>query len=125
MVVLIFFMSIQVYWFYFDHGFLTDAGITIEGAPDLNIIYTTAARLLAMIAATVFVIVTQNPHQYLVVLLMSILREGQEMFIDPIYPYANSPTTPAVDVAMHVVIVALEITAFLAVLGKTRTAPQS
>ena len=120
MVILIFFMSIQVYWFYFDHGFLAEAGITINGVPDLNIVYTTAARLLAMVAITVMVVITQNPQQYLVVLLMSILREGQEMFIDPIYPYANSPASPAADVGMHIVIVSLEIAAFLTVLRRVR-----
>lgn len=125
MLVLIFFMSIQVYWFYLDHSFLIDAGITIQGTPDLNIMYTTAARLLAMVAVTVLVIVTQNPHQYLVVLLMSILREGQEMFIDPSYPYANAPMPPTADVAMHVLIVSLEIAAFVVVLKKTPQAAQS
>ena len=34
-----------------------------------------------MIAASVFVLITQNPHQYLVVLFMSIFREGQETII--------------------------------------------
>ncbi|MFY0597023.1 MAG: hypothetical protein JXQ85_11385 [Cognatishimia sp.] len=58
MAFLLFFMTIQVFWFYFDHTYLFDAGITIEGAPDLNILYTTAGRLLAMIAATLFVIYT-------------------------------------------------------------------
>ena len=115
MLVILAFMSIQVYWFYFDHGALVDAGISVEAIPDLNVVYTTAGRLLAMIAATVFVMVTQNPQQYLVVLLMSILREGQEMFIDPLFPYANSPASPAMDFGIHVVIVALEIAAFIAV----------
>ena len=36
-----------------------------------------------MIAASVFVLITQNPHQYLVVLFISIFREGQETIIDP------------------------------------------
>ena len=120
LIVLTFFMGIQVYWFYFDHAFLAQAGITVEGAPNLNILYTTAGRLLAMVAATLFVLATQNPHQYLVVLLMSILREGQEMVIDPLYPYANSPASPAMDFSIHVVIVVLEIAAFITVLRKTR-----
>ena len=65
LLILILFMSIQVYWFYFNHQSLIDAGITIEGVPNLNIIYTTAGRLVAMIAASVFVLITENPHQYL------------------------------------------------------------
>ncbi|MEM7256312.1 MAG: hypothetical protein AAF404_02880 [Pseudomonadota bacterium] len=121
MVVLLAFMSIQVYWFYFDHQSLRETGISITGVPDLNIIYTTAGRLLAMMAATVFVIITQNPHQYLVVLLMSIWRDGQEMFIDPLYPYANSPSAPLADFGIHLIIVALEVTAFIVVYKLTQT----
>jgi hypothetical protein len=107
-------MTMQVYWFYFNHETLVEAGITIQGVPNLNIIYTTAGRLVAMIAVSVFVLVTQNPNQYLIVLFMSIFREGQEMFIDPLFPYANAGS-PLVDVGMHVVIVALEIWAFIIV----------
>ena len=113
-------MTLQVYWFYFDHQELLDAGITIQSVPDLNIMYTTAGRLTAMIAASIFVLITQNPNQYLVVLLMSILREGQEMFIDPLFPYANAPVPPIVDFGMHVVIIALEIAAFIVVYRITR-----
>lgn len=107
-------MVAQVYWFYFDHQFLLDAGITIEGIPNLNIIYTTAGRLVAMIAITVFVLFTQNPNQQLIVLLLSIFREGQESFIDPLFPYGNAGPA-AVDIGMHAVIVALEIWAFITV----------
>lgn len=113
--VLILIMSAQVFTFYFNHQTLLDAGITIQGAPDLNIIYTTAGRLVAMIAASIFVLITQNPKQHLVIWLMSILREGQEMFIDPLFPYADAPASPAVDFGIHVVIVALEIAAFVVV----------
>ena len=120
MLILLGFMAIQIYWFYFNHDALLAAGITIEGGPDLNIMYTTAGRLVAMVAATLFVMITQNPHQYLVVLLMSIVREGQEMFIDPIYPYANAPNSPVGDFGVHVVIVALEIAAFVVVLKRAR-----
>ena len=70
-------MAIQGYFFYFNHQFLLDAGINIEGAPNLNIIYTTGGRLIAMAAAFVFVLYTQNPSQYLVVLFLSIFKDGQ------------------------------------------------
>jgi len=93
----------------------SDEGILFVGAPDQNIMYTTAGRLVAMIAASIFVLITQNPNQYLVVLFMSIFREGQEMFIDPLFPYANAPAPPIADFGMHVVIVALEIAAFIVV----------
>lgn len=115
LVVTVLLMAVQVFWNYFDHQYLLDAGITIEGDPDKNVMYTTAGRLLAMIGASVFVLITQNPAQHAVVWFMSILREGQEMFIDPLFPYANSPAAPIVDFGMHVVIVALEIAAFVTV----------
>ncbi len=118
LIVLILFMAIQGYLFYFNHQFLLDAGITIEGVPDLNIIYTTAGRLLAMTAASVFVLYTQNPNQYLVVLFMSIFKDGQQTLIDPLFPSANA--APLVDFGMHFVIVALEIWAFIIVYRITR-----
>lgn len=50
---------------------------------------------------------------------MSIFREGQEMFIDPLFPYKNAG--PAlVDFGMHVVIVALEVWAFIIVYRITK-----
>ncbi|MFY0597022.1 MAG: hypothetical protein JXQ85_11380 [Cognatishimia sp.] len=54
---------------------------------------------------------------------MSIFSEGQEMFIDPLYPYANSPTSPMMDVGMHILIVGLEIAALIVVYRKTKTGP--
>ena len=45
----------------------------------------------------------------------SVIREGQEMIIDPLFPYANSPASPIADFGVHAVIVALEITAFIVV----------
>ncbi|MEM7343695.1 MAG: hypothetical protein AAF485_05595 [Chloroflexota bacterium] len=120
LIVIILLMTVQVYWFYFDHQELLDAGITIQGVPDLNIMYTTAGRLTAMIAASVFVLITQNPAQHMVIWLMSIFREGQEMFIDPLFPYANAPASPTADFLTHVVIIALEIAAFIAVYRITR-----
>ena len=121
MLLILFFMGIQVYWYYFDHQFLLDAGITIETVADQNVIYTTAGRLVAMIGATLFVMFTQNAKQYLVVLLLSILREGQETIIDPLLPLANGPD-PIIDFWVHIVIVALEIAAFVAVYKRSKTA---
>lgn len=57
---LIGFMAVQVYQFYFDHASLLKAGISIKTVSDQNIIYTTAGRLVAMIGASVFVLMTQN-----------------------------------------------------------------
>ena len=72
-----------------------------------------------MIAESVFVLITQNPHQYLVVLFMSIFREGQETIIDPLFPYANAAPQMA-DFVIHLVIVALEIWAFIIVYRMTK-----
>lgn len=119
LMVLLLFMLPQAIINYFYHPMLLDAGITIESTPDLNVIYTTAGRLVAMIAVTIFVLITQNPNQMLVVLLMSIFREGQESFIDPMYPM-DFAGPAALDIGMHAVIVALEIWAFIVVYKITR-----
>ncbi|MEM7337197.1 MAG: hypothetical protein AAF467_01045 [Actinomycetota bacterium] len=115
LVILVCFMSIQVYWNYFDHNVLLDSGITIQGEPDQNVLYTTAGRLVAMIAVSILVLVTQNPAQYVVVMLMSAIREAQEGIIDPLYPMADAPMAPIVDFGVHVVIVTLEVTALIVV----------
>ena len=80
--------------------------------PGLGNVYTTAGRLVAIAAASI-VLYTQNPNQYLVVLFMSIFKDGQQTLIDPLFPYANA--TPLVDFGMHFVVVALEIWAFIVV----------
>ena len=115
LVFLVAFMAIQVWWNYVDNQVLLDSGITIQGDPDQNVIYTTAGRVVAMIAATVLVLVTQNPAQFVVVLFMSAVREGQEMVIDPLLPMADAPVPPGVDFAIHVVIVTAEIAALVVV----------
>ena len=115
LVLLIAAMASQVVWFYFDNGYLLEAGITIEGEPDQNVIYTTAARLVAMIGATLFVLVTQKPAQFVPVLFMSALREAQEGVIDPLLPYANSPASPTADLLAHILIVAAEVAALVVV----------
>ena len=74
-----------------------------------------------MIAASVFVLVTQNPAQYTVVMLMSAVREAQEGFIDPLYPMADSGISPVVDFLVHVVIVAAEVAALITVYRLSKT----
>lgn len=115
LVVLVSLMLVQVYWNYFDNQVLLDSGITIQGDPDQNVIYTTAGRLVAMIAASLLVLATQNPAQYVVVMFMSVFREAQEGLIDPLYPMADAQTSPMVDFAIHVVIVAAEVAALITV----------
>ena len=55
--------------------------------------------------------------------MVSVLREGQEMLIDPLYPYANSPASPAMAFGMQAVIVALEIAALIVVFRVSRRPP--
>ena len=105
----------QVYMYFFNHQMLLNAGITVDSTPMLNLIYEMGARTFVMAAGAIFVLITQNPQQYLVVLFMNILREGQEMIIDPLFPVANAPASPTADFWIHVVIVTIEVLAFIAV----------
>ncbi|PML80397.1 hypothetical protein [Enterovibrio norvegicus] len=121
MLLILFFMGMQVYWFYFDHQFLAEAGISLQSTADLNIVYTTAGRLVAMIVITLIAIATQNPQQYMLVLVLGIFREGQETLIDPLFPYLNSPASPMADFITHIVIVAIEIAALVVIYRRTRS----
>ncbi len=118
--ILILIMAVQVVEYFFGHDGLVAAGIQVQGDPSLNLIYEMGARLGVMVVASVFVMITQDPRQYLVVLIMNVFREGQEMIIDPLYPVADAPASPTVDFFIHVVIVVIEIAALLAVLKITR-----
>jgi len=119
-VILVLIMLAQVYMYFFNHQMMTDTGVTVEGVPMLNLVYEMGARTFVMVIASVYVLITQNPKQYLVVLLMNIVREGQEMIIDPLFPVLNAPVSPTADFWIHVVIVAIEILAFIAVFRLAR-----
>ena len=103
----------QAYIYFFDHESLISAGIDINGTSQLNLIYEFAGRTLVMAIISIFVLITQNPRYFLVVLLMNIFREGSETIIDPMFPLANAPMTPAADLIAHIVIVLIEILAFM------------
>jgi len=103
----------QAYIYFFDHESLISAGIDINGTSQLNLIYEFASRTLVMAIISIFVLITQNPRYFLVVLLMNIFREGSETIIDPMFPLANAPMTPAADLIAHIVIVLIEILAFM------------
>ena len=118
--ILILIMLGQVYMYFFNHQMMADTGISVEGIPMLNLVYEMGARTLVMVVASIYVMITQDPKQFLVVLLMNIIREGQEMIIDPLYPILNAPATPMVDFWTHVVIVAIEILAFVTVFRITK-----
>lgn len=114
-VILTLIMLGQVYMYFLDHTLLAATGVPTNGAPTLNLIYEMGGRTLTMAAASIFVLITQDPRQYLVVLFMNIFREGAEAIIDPLYPIANAPAGPAMDLAIHLVIVVIEVVAFIAV----------
>jgi len=114
-VILILIMLAQVYMYFFSHQMMADTGVMVSGTPMLNLVYEMGARTFVMVIASIYVMMTQNPKQYLVVLLMNIVREGQEMIIDPLFPILNAPVTPGVDFGIHVVLVAIEILAFFTV----------
>ena len=114
-IILTIIMVAQVYMYFFNHQMMVDSGIPVKGIPTLNLIYEMGARTLVMALGAIFVLITQDPKQFLVVLFMNIFREGQEMIIDPLFPLSNAPASPIVDFGIHVVIVAIEILAFMAV----------
>ncbi len=113
--ILVLIMLQQVFELFLDHDALVSAGLLVDGDPQLNLIYEMGSRLGVIALASIFVMITQNPVQYLVVLLMNVLREGGEMFIDPLYPVADAPASPAVDFGIHVVIVLIEVAALVTV----------
>ena len=113
--ILILIMMSQVYMYFLNHQMMEATGVKVDSVPMLNLVYEMGARTLVMALVSIFVIKSQNPQHYLVVLLMNILREGQEMIIDPMFPVANAPGTPTVDFLIHVVIVLVEIFAFITV----------
>ena len=121
LIMLALFQCTQVFVFYIDHAFLTDAGISTQTDASLNLVYATAGRMLATIVATIFVIILQSPPAFLAILLMSMVREGQEMIIQPLFPYANSPASPTAMFILHALMFAIELAAFITVLRKYRS----
>jgi hypothetical protein len=120
-VLLILIMAQQVYMFYFDHAVVAISGITVEGTANKNLLYEFAGRTATMAVVSLIVLLTQNPRYLLVVLLMNIFREGQETIIDPLYPLANAPISPTADLIAHLVIIAIEVLAFIAVYRVVRS----
>lgn len=106
--------------YFFNHQMMADTGVAVESVPMLNLVYEMGARTFVMVIASIYVLITQDPKQFLVVLLMNIVSEGQEMIIDPLYPILNAPASPTADFWIHVVIVAIEIWAFVTVFRLTK-----
>lgn len=110
----------QAYMFAFDHPAVLASGIQIDGVANLNLLYEFASRTFVMAVISLFVLVSQNPRYFLIVLLMNILREGLETIIDPMFPLANAPMSPSGDFIAHLIIVGIEIWAFIKVYKITR-----
>ena len=110
---LILIMLQQTYMFFLDHQAIAASGITTEGIPNQNLLYEFGARTATMALLSIIVMITQNPRYFLVILLMNLFREGLETIIDPLYPLANAPVSPTIDFIMHIVIVAIELWAFI------------
>lgn len=113
--ILILVMLQQVYMFFFNHDAVAASGIVVEGEANLNLLFEFAARTATMAIVSILVMITQNPRYFLVILLINIFREGFETIIDPLFPLSNAPVSPVVDFSMHIVIVAIEVLAFIAV----------
>ncbi|MEM6806185.1 MAG: hypothetical protein AAF696_32605 [Bacteroidota bacterium] len=124
-IVLCLIMLTQVYMYFFDHEMMADSGISVEGNPMLNLVFEMGARTLVMALVSIYVLITQNPQQFLLILLMNIIREGQETIIDPLFPVLNAPASPMADFWIHAFIVALEIWALITVLKKIRQGKES
>ncbi|WP_147406405.1 hypothetical protein [Maribacter vaceletii] len=103
---------------------IVNSGIQVEGIPNLNLIYEMGARTLVMAIISIYVMITQSPKQYIIILIMNVLREGLETIIDPLYPVLNAPASPMVDLGIHLIIVAIEVWAFVTVLRITKKLSQ-
>ncbi len=111
--VLVLIMLSQVYLFFVDHEAVRASGITIETVADHNLAYEFGARTLTMALVSIAVMVWQRVEPFLALFLMNVLREGQETIIDPLYPLANAPVSPVWDIVTHLVIVGIEVWAFI------------
>ena len=103
----------QTYLLYFDHKAVLSSGIKIDGVPDLNLIYEFAGRTATMAIVSIFIMYSQNVKLFIVMFLMNLLREIQETIIDPLFPLTNAPLSPTGDLVAHIVIVGIELIAFI------------
>ena len=71
--------------------------------PDLNLIYEFAGRTATMAIVSIFI----------VLFLMNLLREIQETIINPFFPLTNVPLSLTGDLIAHIVIVGIELIAFI------------
>lgn len=86
-------------------------GIDIGGIADKRSIYELAGRTMTMALISIIVMLSRNPGYFVVLFLVNIFREGQETFIDPLFPPANASMPPIADFIVHIIILSLEILA--------------
>ena len=103
----------QTYLFYINHEAVLSSGINIDGIPDLNLIYEFAGRTATMAIVSIFIMFSQNVKLFLVMFIMNLAREIQETIIDPLFPLSNAPLSPTEDLVAHIVIVFIELIAFI------------
>lgn len=111
--ILILIMLSQVYQFSLDHEIVLASGITIETVSDYNLVYEFAARTAVMAILSIVILISQDVKLFLAMFLMNILREGLETIIDPLFPLINAPVSPTMDLMIHLVIVGVELLAFI------------
>ena len=111
MLILIIFQQTNL--FYFDHEAVRSSGIKIDGVPDFNLIYEFAGRTVTMAIVSIFIMYSQNVKLFIVMFLMNLLREIQETIIDPLFPLTTAPLSPTGDLVAHIVIVVIELIAFI------------
>lgn len=111
--ILILIMLSQVYLFYIDLDAVLASGITVQTVSDYNLIYEFAGRTATMAIVSIFILFSQNVKLFIAMFLMNLLREIQETIIDPLFPLVNAPVSPTWDIIIHVVIVAIELFAFI------------
>lgn len=111
--ILILIMLSQVYLFFLDHEAVLASGITIQSISDYNLVYEFAARTATMTIVSIIIMITQDIKLFLAMFLMNLLREGLETIIDPLFPLINAPVSPTMDLIIHLVIVGIELLAFI------------
>ncbi|APD07218.1 hypothetical protein UJ101_01707 [Flavobacteriaceae bacterium UJ101] len=110
---LILIMLSQVYLFFIDHEAVLASGITLQTVSDYNLAYEFGARTLTMAMVSIIIMISQDVKLFLIMFLMNVLREGFETIIDPLFPLLNAPVSPTMDFIMHIIIVGIELLAFI------------
>ena len=66
-----------------------------------------------MAIVSIFIMYSQNVNLFIIMFLMNLLREIQETMIDPLIPLINAPLSPTGDLVAHIIIVGIELIAFI------------